>query len=287
MELTPKFPQRHPGQLIVRQCLEPSEMSITEAAEKLGVTRALLSRIINGHAGISAEMALRLAEVFGSSAEFWMRVQSAYDLQQARSARESQANSPPRCTQGHLRETEDRGKVRAAQPEVPSNENSLGREVLSPFLAHRERRFSSALRAFAAAIGLGDCAVSSGQLPFRRTSLTDSPKGCVFQLTSGSVIIWAHTKRDGNGEMIADLPPEVFEGSHQELVMDTCGAPDQIVPNASLNATCHDVVDHTPGTKGNVRETRGRIVRHVAGREHINVSFPCKVPPETLLARVV
>ena len=59
-------------------------MSVTDAARMLGVARHTLSRLLNGHAGISAEMAIRLEKAGWSNAEFWMRLQAAYDLAQAR-----------------------------------------------------------------------------------------------------------------------------------------------------------------------------------------------------------
>lgn len=74
----------HPGGLVRRQCLEPFGLSVTDAAKGLGVTRQALSDLLNGKAGISVEMALRLAKAFGSSAETWLGLQMAYDLWQAR-----------------------------------------------------------------------------------------------------------------------------------------------------------------------------------------------------------
>jgi addiction module HigA family antidote len=74
----------HPGGIVRRQCLEPLGLSVTEAAEGLGVTRQALSDLVNGKAGISVDMAIRLAKAFGSSAETWLGLQAAYDLAQAR-----------------------------------------------------------------------------------------------------------------------------------------------------------------------------------------------------------
>lgn len=70
----------HPGS-VLREYL--GELSVTEAASRLGVTRAALSRILNGSAGISADMALRLRDALGTSAEMWINMQSHYDLWQA------------------------------------------------------------------------------------------------------------------------------------------------------------------------------------------------------------
>lgn len=74
----------HPGRIVKSACLEPLGLSVTEGAKVLGVTRQTLTKIVNGKSGISAEMAIRLAKAFGSSAEAWVRMQSAYDLAEAR-----------------------------------------------------------------------------------------------------------------------------------------------------------------------------------------------------------
>ena len=74
----------HPGGLVRRQCLEPLGLSVTKAAEGLGVTRQALSDLLNEKAGISVEMAIRLSKAFGSSAETWLGLQTAYDLAQMR-----------------------------------------------------------------------------------------------------------------------------------------------------------------------------------------------------------
>ena len=67
-----------------RQCLEPLGLSVTRAAQGLGVTRQALSDLVNGHAGVSTEMAVRLSKAFGSSPETWLGMQMAYDLWQVR-----------------------------------------------------------------------------------------------------------------------------------------------------------------------------------------------------------
>ena len=74
----------HPGGSIRENCLEPLGLSVTEAAEVLGVARHTLSRVLNGHAGISPDMAIRLEKAGWSSADFWLRRQTSYDLAQAR-----------------------------------------------------------------------------------------------------------------------------------------------------------------------------------------------------------
>jgi len=73
----------HPGRIVRHDCLEPLELSVTEGAKVLGVTRQALNNIVNGRSGISPEMAIRLTKAFGSTAETWLRMQLAYDLAQA------------------------------------------------------------------------------------------------------------------------------------------------------------------------------------------------------------
>ncbi|MFO1430763.1 MAG: HigA family addiction module antitoxin [Candidatus Competibacteraceae bacterium] len=72
----------HPGGLVLRQCIEPLGLNITQAAAALGVTRTTLSELVNGKRGISPEMAVRLSAVFGGSAESWLIQQAQYDLAQ-------------------------------------------------------------------------------------------------------------------------------------------------------------------------------------------------------------
>src|SRR5579885_48505 len=74
----------HPGGIIRRQCLDALGLSVTEAAKGLGITRQALSDLLNGKAGVSVDMAIRLSKAFGSSAETWLGLQTAYDLAQAR-----------------------------------------------------------------------------------------------------------------------------------------------------------------------------------------------------------
>ena len=73
----------HPGLSVRHDCLEPLGISVTEAARRLGVSRKQLSDIVNCHAGISPEMAIRLDRAFGGGADTWLRLQAAYDLAQA------------------------------------------------------------------------------------------------------------------------------------------------------------------------------------------------------------
>jgi addiction module HigA family antidote len=79
----------HPGELLRELCLEPLGLSVTAAANGLGVSRKTLSSILNGRAGISPEMAVRLSIAFDTSSESWLNQQSQYDLWQAEQQRDS------------------------------------------------------------------------------------------------------------------------------------------------------------------------------------------------------
>ena len=70
----------HPGEVLRELCLAPMDLSVTRAAEALGVSRKTLSAILNGRAGISPEMAIRLSKAFGTSAESWLNQQVQFDL---------------------------------------------------------------------------------------------------------------------------------------------------------------------------------------------------------------
>ena len=74
----------HPGEIVRWECLEPLGLTVTRAAQGLGVTRQALSDLVNEKAGVSVEMAYRLSQAFGSTPETWLRMQMAYDLWQAR-----------------------------------------------------------------------------------------------------------------------------------------------------------------------------------------------------------
>ena len=73
----------HPGEAIRELCIEPLGLTVTEAANGLGVSRKTLSALLNGHFGISPEMAIRLSKAFGGSAESWVTQQAQYDLWRA------------------------------------------------------------------------------------------------------------------------------------------------------------------------------------------------------------
>ena len=74
----------HPGEIVKYECLEPLGLTVTEAANGLGVSRQALSNVINGRAGVSVDMAIRFSKAFGSTPETWLEMQMIYDLWQAR-----------------------------------------------------------------------------------------------------------------------------------------------------------------------------------------------------------
>ena len=70
----------HPGEIVREECLAPLGLTVTKAAQVLGVTRQALNNLVNEKASLSAEMALRLEKAFGPKADFWLRLQLAYDV---------------------------------------------------------------------------------------------------------------------------------------------------------------------------------------------------------------
>lgn len=73
----------HPGKIVRETCVEATGLTITETAKKLGIDRTTFSRLINGHMGISAEMAIRLGMALGTSPTLWLNLQKNYDLWKA------------------------------------------------------------------------------------------------------------------------------------------------------------------------------------------------------------
>ena len=73
----------HPGDVIRELCLKPLGLTVTKAAHGLGVSRKALSELLNGHSGISPEMAIRLSKAFGGRAESWLAQQMHHDLWRA------------------------------------------------------------------------------------------------------------------------------------------------------------------------------------------------------------
>ncbi len=79
----------HPGKVVRMSCLELLGLNVTEGAKVLGVSRQTLSNLVNCHARMSTDMAVRLAKAFGSTTETWIRLQAAYDVAQVQ-AREDE-----------------------------------------------------------------------------------------------------------------------------------------------------------------------------------------------------
>ncbi len=73
----------HPGAIVREDCLKPLGLSVTAAAERLGVGRQTLSNLVNEKAAVSIEMAFRLSKAFGSTPETWLGMQLAFDLAQS------------------------------------------------------------------------------------------------------------------------------------------------------------------------------------------------------------
>ena len=74
----------HPGAVIKETYLAPLGLTVTEAADALGVTRKTFSELVNGHSGVSIHMALRLSRAFGTTPEYWLNMQQTYDLERAK-----------------------------------------------------------------------------------------------------------------------------------------------------------------------------------------------------------
>lgn len=81
--MTMKTPP-HPGRIVRQECIEPLGLTVKEAAERLGIKRQTLNSLVNGKAGISPEMSIRLSKAFGSSPEVWLGLQMEYDLAEAK-----------------------------------------------------------------------------------------------------------------------------------------------------------------------------------------------------------
>jgi len=74
------MPPIHPGEILKEMYLDPLRISITDLADNLGVARKTVSQLVNGHMGVSAEMALRLGKAFNTTPELWLNIQRNYDL---------------------------------------------------------------------------------------------------------------------------------------------------------------------------------------------------------------
>ena len=89
------FNPAHPGEILKELIIEALELTVTDVAEHLGISRKTLSKILNARGAITPEMAVRLELVFGKpSADHWLRLQNAYDLWQMRQQQDSLAVSP-------------------------------------------------------------------------------------------------------------------------------------------------------------------------------------------------
>ena len=89
----------HPGRIVRQECIKPLGLTVKEAAERLGVKRQTLNNLVNGKAGISPEMSIRLSKAFGSSPEVWLGIQMEYDLAQA--SKNADRIKVQRITQSH------------------------------------------------------------------------------------------------------------------------------------------------------------------------------------------
>lgn len=74
----------HPCEVIRQACLAPLNLTVTDAADAVGVTRKVLSDLLNGHSGVTPDMAIRLEQVFGDTADSWLRMQLQTDLEEVR-----------------------------------------------------------------------------------------------------------------------------------------------------------------------------------------------------------
>ena len=80
----PMFNPCHPGEIILHDCIEALDLTVAEAAQHLQVKERALAAICECSAPVTADMAIRFEMAFGSNADFWLRLQNAYDLAQAR-----------------------------------------------------------------------------------------------------------------------------------------------------------------------------------------------------------
>lgn len=87
------FPYPHPGEVLKDSVFEPLELSVTDAAARLGMSRPALSRVLNGKAGISADLAIRLEKAGVSTARFWLTLQTNHDLWLARQHEQPQVTT--------------------------------------------------------------------------------------------------------------------------------------------------------------------------------------------------
>jgi addiction module HigA family antidote len=80
----PKLKNIHPGEILQEEFLQPLELTPYRLSQETGLPQSRLSEIINGKRGVSADTALRLARYLGTTPDFWLNLQMAYDLEEAR-----------------------------------------------------------------------------------------------------------------------------------------------------------------------------------------------------------
>ena len=91
---SPDLPPVHPGEVLLEEFLRPMAMTQTEAAEKMGISLNRLNVVVRGKCGVSAQSALRLAELLGTSPQFWLNLQAAVDLYYANNETDPRAGAP-------------------------------------------------------------------------------------------------------------------------------------------------------------------------------------------------
>ncbi|MBK7975406.1 MAG: HigA family addiction module antidote protein [Deltaproteobacteria bacterium] len=127
----------HPGEIIREECLAPLNMSVTAAAEALGVSRKTVSELVNEKAAVTPEMAIRLAAAFGTSAEVWVNLQAAHDLWQA-SQRADEIRSRVRVVTFPTRAARDQvPKVRRVGTSAPASRQVVPRSLPGRIAAER------------------------------------------------------------------------------------------------------------------------------------------------------
>lgn len=127
----------HPGEILREECLAPLDMSVTAAAEALGVSRKTVSELVNEKAAVTPEMAIRLAEAFGTSAEVWVNLQAAHDLWQA-SQRADEIRSRVRVVTLPSRAARDPArKVRRTGTSAPAPRQVVPRSASGRIAAQR------------------------------------------------------------------------------------------------------------------------------------------------------
>ena len=111
----------HPGQFVRMEVIEPLGLSVTEAARVLGVSRPALSALLNGRAALSSDMALRIEKAFGPKMDTLLRMQTAYEIAEARDRETSRLNATCRRSAPRRRRSlSEDGPSRDVVSSVPS-----------------------------------------------------------------------------------------------------------------------------------------------------------------------